>query len=279
MSPRSSRILAQTRNVVLLGIGASVVLLPYVVMLSTSLKSSAQIYAASFQLIPDTLHWAENYGRALSQVPLLRFMLNGLIVCLGILLLQIATAVPCAYALAKLNFKGRETLFALVLAGLLIPHQVTAIPLYVAIASSNMLDTYGALIAPFVTSVFAIFLFRQFFRGIPDDLINAARLDGLSEWSIVWRVVLPLAYPAVTAFSIFSVVAHWNDLFWPMIVVTSPDMATPPLGVLFFRDQEAGSTHGPLMAGTVVITAPLIIAFLFAQKKFIDGITLSGLKG
>lgn len=279
MSPRSARLLTQTRNLVLLGIGAGIVLLPYVVMLSTSLKSQAQIYAASFQLIPDTLHWMENYGRALSQVPLIRFMLNGLIVCLGILLLQIATAVPCAYALAKLNFKGRETLFALVLAGLLIPHQVTAIPLYVAIASSNMLDTYGALIAPFVTSVFAIFLFRQFFRGIPDDLINAARLDGLNEWAIVWRVVLPLAYPAVTAFSIFSIVAHWNDLFWPMIVVTSPDMATPPLGVLFFRDQEAGSTHGPLMAGTVIITAPLILAFLFAQKKFIDGITLSGLKG
>jgi len=279
MSARRTRFLVQARNMTLLAIGAAIVLLPYVVMLSTSLKSQAQIFAADFTLIPDKLHWMENFGRALTQVPLIRFMVNGIVVCGGILLLQILTAVPCAYALAKLNFRGKELLFALVLAGLLIPHQVTAIPLYVAIASSNMLDTYGALIAPFATSVFAIFLFRQFFRGIPDDLINAARLDGLTEWSIVWRIVLPLAYPAITAFSVFSVVAHWNDLFWPMIVVTSPDMATPPLGVLFFRDQEAGSTHGPLMAGTVIITMPLIIAFLFAQKKFIDGITLSGLKG
>jgi multiple sugar transport system permease protein len=279
MNARTSRILAQARDVLLLSVGAAVILLPYLVMVSMSLKSPDQIYAGAFQFIPDTLHWRENFVRALTQVPLMRFMFNGLVMCGGILLLQLLTAVPCAYALAKLRFRGRETLFALILGGLLIPYQVTAIPLYVGVASAGLLNTYSALIAPFATSVFAVFLFRQFFRGIPDDLIHAARLDGLSEWSIVWRMVLPLAYPAVTAFAVFSFVAHWNDLFWPMVVVTAPEMATPPLGVLFFRDQESGSTHGPLMAGTVLITAPLILAFLFAQKKFIDGITLSGMKG
>lgn len=278
MSPRSARILTQTRNIVLLSIGACIILLPYVVMLSTSLKSQAQIYAASFELIPDKLHWMENYGRALSQVPLLRFMLNGLVVCVGILLLQIATAVPCAYALAKLNFKGRETLFALVLAGLLIPHQVTAIPLYVAIASSNMLDTYGALIAPFVTSVFAIFLFRQFFRSFPDDIINAARLDGMSEFEIVWRIVTPSAWPAIAAFSVFSAVAHWNDLYWPLIVISDAKLAPPPLGMMFFADAETGSNYGALTAAATILTAPLVIAFLVARRRFIDGITMTGVK-
>lgn len=279
MSKRFRERLVHGRNLILLSVGALVMLLPYFVMLSLSLKSADQIFSSNFEFIPDRLNWQENYGRALTEVPLLRFMGNGLIMCGSILLLQILTAVPIAYALAKLRFRGRETLFAIVLAGLLIPYQVTAIPTYVVIASAQQLNTYGALIAPFATSVFAVFLFRQFFRSIPDDLIHAARIDGLGEWSIVWRVVLPLAYPAVSAFSIFSFVAHWNDLFWPMVVVTQPDMATPPLGVLFFRDQESGSTHGPLMAGTVLITAPLILAFLLAQKKFIDGITLSGLKG
>lgn len=270
---------ARLGSLLILSLGAVVILLPYVVMVSMSLKSPDQIYAGPFPLIPEVMHARENFLHALTQVPLPRFMFNGLVVCIGILITQIAIAVPFAYALAKMQFRGRETLFALVLAGLLVPYQVVAIPLYVGIAYSGMLNTYAALIVPFSASVFAAFLFRQFFKSIPDDLIHAARVDGLSEWSIIWRVILPVSYPAVTAFSIFSFVAHWNDLFWPMVVVTSSDMATPPLGVMFFRDQEAGSTHGPLMAGTLLITAPLIIAFLFAQKKFIDGITLTGLKG
>ncbi|MDP1838993.1 MAG: carbohydrate ABC transporter permease [Reyranella sp.] len=273
------RQLAHLRSFTILTLGAVIMLAPYVVMLSTSLKSQEQLFAATFQLIPSPLHWKENFSRALLEVPLGRFMLNGVVVCAGILVVQVLTAVPCAYVLAKIDFRGRETLFAIVLAALLIPHQVTAIPVYVVLASGNLLDTFLALIAPFSTSAFAIFLFRQFFRGIPDDLVNAARVDGMSEWTIVWRVIMPLAYPAITAFSIFSIVAHWNDLFWPMVVVTTPEMSTPPLGVLFFRDQESGGSQGALMAGTVIITAPLILAFLFAQKKFIDGLTMTGLKG
>lgn len=278
MAARHRR-LAHLRSFIILALGAVIMTAPYVVMLSTSLKSQDQLFAATFQLIPSPLHWKENFSRAFFEVPLLRFMLNGVVVCGGILLIQILTAVPCAYVLAKIDFRGRETLFSIVLAALLIPHQVTAIPLYVLLASGNLLDTFTALIVPFSTSAFAIFLFRQFFRSIPDDLVNAARMDGMGEWTIVWRVVMPLAWPAITAFSIFSVVAHWNDLFWPMIVVTTPDMSTPPLGVLFFRDQESGSSQGALMAGTVIITAPLILAFLLAQKKFIDGLTMTGLKG
>ena len=123
-----------------------------------------------------------------------------------------------------------------------------------------------------------IFLLRQFFKTVPDDLIDAARIDGLSEVAIVWRVMLPTALPAVTAFGIFSVVAHWNDYFWPLIVINSPELLTPPLGVAQFRNQEAGTNYGVLMAAALVVITPLVIAFLLAQRRFIEGITFTGMK-
>jgi multiple sugar transport system permease protein len=141
-----------------------------------------------------------------------------------------------------------------------------------------VLDSYAALVLPFTISVFGIFLMRQFFKTVPDDLIDAARMDGISEFGIVWRVMLPTAIPAVTAFGIFSVVAHWNDYFWPLIVLNSEHLQTPPLAVAHFRNNEAGTNYGPLMAAALVIIAPLVIAFLFAQRRFIEGITLTGIK-
>jgi len=140
----------------------------------------------------------------------------------------------------------------------------------------NLRDT--GLVAPFSISVFGIFLFLQFFRALPDDLLDAARLDGMSEAGIVARVVVPNSWPAVTAFAIFSVVAHWNDLFWPLIVVTDNRVATPPLGLFTFRAAESGSDYGALMAATLIVTLPLVLAFLFAQRRFVEGITMTGLK-
>jgi multiple sugar transport system permease protein len=210
---------------------------------------------------------------------MLQLLMNGVIVCTIILIVQVLVALPCAYALAKLRFPGARTLVAAIMLGLLVPIHATALPIYVALSGAGVLNTYFALAAPFMISVFAIFLFLQFFRAMPDDLINAARLDGMSELGIVLRVIVPNAWPAITAFSIFSVVAHWNDLFWPQIVVTETAMAPPPLGLIFFRAAEAGDDYGALMAATVVVTVPLLAAFLLAQRRFIEGITLSGLKG
>jgi len=215
---------------------------------------------------------------AVHKVPLLRFALNGFIVCAGILIVQVLVAVPCAYALAKLRFPGRNALFALVLLGLCIPVQVPALPLYMALASLGLLNTYFAIMMPFFLSVFAIFLFRQFFKSYPDEIIQAARLDGMSEFEIVWRIVVPSSWPAIAAFSVFSVVAHWNDLYWPLIVINDMNLATPPLGMLFFADSETGSNYGSLTAAATVITAPLVLAFLIARRRFIEGITMTGIK-
>ncbi|KFG67886.1 carbohydrate ABC transporter permease [Microvirga sp. BSC39] len=271
--------LARALRLAILSVGALVFLAPYVWMLSTAMKPREEIFSSSLTLIPERLAVVENFSKAFTRVPMLQLLMNGVIVCTIILVVQVLVALPCAYALAKLRFPGARTLIAAIMLGLLVPIHATALPIYVALSGAGVLNTYFALAAPFMISVFAIFLFLQFFRAMPDDLINAARLDGMSELGIVLRVIVPNAWPAITAFSIFSVVAHWNDLFWPQIVVTETAMAPPPLGLIFFRAAEAGDDYGALMAATVVVTVPLLAAFLLAQRRFIEGITLTGLKG
>lgn len=272
------RLLGRAATLAVLCLGAALVLVPFVWMISLSLKPAAEIFSPDFTLLPAQIEW-RNYIKAFTEVPLHRFLLNGVIVCFGILFFQLLLAVPLAYALAVRDFKLRGLLFGLVLAGLLVPYHVTAVPLFLGLAELKLLNTYSALIIPFIASVFGIFLFRQYFAALPADLIDAARVDGLSETAIAWRIAFPNAWPAVTAFAIFSVVAHWNDLFWPLIAVSDRDLATPPRGVLYFRDEEAGSDVGPLMAAATVINAPLVLGFLLAQRRFIQGVTMSGLKG
>ncbi|MEO0624470.1 MAG: carbohydrate ABC transporter permease [Pseudomonadota bacterium] len=220
-----------------------------------------------------------NYTTAFTEAPLLRYLINGVIVTASIFLIQVVVALPAAYALAKLKFWGRDLVFGLVLFCLLIPVHAVALPLYLMLAKAGLTNTYAALVIPWTISVFGIFLMRQFFMTVPDDLIDAARVDGMSEFSIVWKVMLPTAIPALLAFAIFSVVAHWNDYFWPRIVITgNRELFTPPLGLREFRGDADGSFWGPMMASATVIVMPLIVAFLLAQRRFIEGITLSGMK-
>jgi multiple sugar transport system permease protein len=272
-------LIADAPRLVLLALLGMLVLAPYVWMISASLKPLDELFRASLALWPERFFAVENYGKVFARVPVFQYLWNGIVVCAGILAFQLLFAVPAGYALAKLRFPGRDLAFGAVMLGLLVPPHVPALPLYVAFSEVGLLNTYAALILPFTISVFAIFLFRQFFKALPDELIHAARLDGMSEAGIVWRVVLPNAWPAATAFAIFSVVAHWNDLFWPLIVVEGPSRATPALGVLFFRSDEAGDDFAALMAAAVIMTLPLVLAFLFAQRRFVEGIATTGLKG
>ncbi len=258
--------------------GAVIILAPFVWMLSTSIKPPDEVFSSELRLWPKNFYGVENYTAAFTETRLLRFIMNGLIVTASIFFFQVLVALPCAYALAKLRFLGRNALFALVMLSLLIPPQAVAIPVYLLLFKIGILDTYASLIVPWTISVFGIFLMRQFFKTVPDDLIDAARMDGISEFGIVWRVMLPTAIPALIAFGIFSVVAHWNDYFWPLIVLSSQELYTPPLGVSAFRNDEFGNAYGPLMAAATVIVAPLVIAFLFAQRHFIAGIAFTGMK-
>lgn len=280
-------------------LGALIVLLPFYVMLSYSFKAPHEIiqniggFFGAQELFRDDYciklgndaadcmvrPLSYNYTTAFAKAPLLRYLLNGVVVTLSIFIIQVIIALPCAYALAKLRFWGREAVFSLVLFCLLIPVHAIALPLYIMLAKIGLTNTYAALVVPWTISVFGIFLMRQFFMTVPDDLIDAARMDGMSEYSIIWRVMLPTAIPALMAFGIFSIVAHWNDYFWPRIVITgNRDMFTPPLGLREFKGDADGDNYGPMMATAVIIVMPLILAFLAAQRRFIEGITLSGMK-
>jgi multiple sugar transport system permease protein len=280
-------------------LGAIVVILPFYLMVSFSLKSPREINSLSGglfgaqELMTDRRCIKEghpieectmrpvvyNYTAAFNEAPLLRYLLNGVIVTLSIFIIQVLVALPCAYALAKLRFWGRDVVFGFVIFCLLIPVHAIALPLYLLLAKLGLTNTYAALVIPWTISVFGIFLMRQFFKTVPDDLIDAARMDGMSEFSIVWKVMLPTAIPALLAFAIFSVVAHWNDYYWPRIVITGDrDLMTPPLGLRMFKSDMDGNEYGPMMAAATVMVAPLVVAFLLAQRRFIEGITLSGMK-
>jgi carbohydrate ABC transporter membrane protein 2, CUT1 family (TC 3.A.1.1.-) len=235
------------KHIVLI-VGALVVILPFYLMISFSFKSPSEIQSISGgffgaqEMMTDhrclkagrsevectMLPIVYNYRAAFEEAPLLRYLLNGVIVTLSIFAIQVLIALPCAYALAKLKFWGRDVVFGLVIFCLLIPVHAIALPLYLMLAKLGLTNTFAALVIPWTISVFGIFLMRQFFKTVPDDLINAARMDGMSEFSIVWKVMLPTAIPALLAFAIFSVVAHWNDYYWPRIVITGDrDLMTP----------------------------------------------------
>ncbi|MEM0934395.1 MAG: carbohydrate ABC transporter permease [Pseudomonadota bacterium] len=261
----------------LLSLGAAMVLLPFVWMVSVSLKPHAEIFTTDVRLLPRSFT-LQNYWHALTETAIPRYLMNGAIVTGGILALQLLVTVPCAYALAHRTFPGRQVLFGSVVAALLVPFHVTAIPIFLGLAWVGWLNTYTALILPFIATAFGLFLLRQAFAQIPGELVDAARVDGMSEMGIAWRIAFPLGLPTVIAFSIFSVTAHWNDLFWPLIATTDSALATPPRGILFFRDEESGDDVGPLMAGATLITAPLILGFLLAQKRFTQGLASTGLK-
>ncbi len=269
---------AIARHALLLATGA-LLLVPFVWMASLSLKPPGEIFRTPFSLLPDQWYAIENYGKALTAAPLPRYMAERYRRMRGdphAADRRLRSRAPMRSPSS--NSRAATCSSASFSSALLLPHQVLALPLFILGYGLGILDSYAALILPFVVSPFGIFLFRQFFRSIPDEVVHAARLDGLSEFAIVWRIMLPMAMPAVIAFSIFSVVAHWNDLFWPLIAVKSPDLMPPALGVVVFRGAEAGTDYGPLMAGAVLVVLPLLLAFAAAQRWFIEGLTSASLK-
>lgn len=254
-----------------------VALFPFALMAGTSLKPIEEIFESGRLLPrhPTFGTYAEVFGHSL----LVRYLLNGLIVTVGVLAGQLLVNIPAAYAFGKLSFPGREALFSLVLAALVFPRYIAAVPNFLFLSRLRMIDTYAALILPFIGSPLGVFLLRQFFRQVPWEYFDAARLDGCSLSQMLRHVLLPLIRPALGAFAIFSVVSHWNDFFWPLVVINTSKMLTPPAGIVYFADVEAGTRWNIVMAASVVIIAPLLAAFIAARRQFISSLTTTTLKG
>jgi multiple sugar transport system permease protein len=254
--------------------GAALMVLPFVFALWIATRAPDEIFAVSAPLLPHDWSVLRNLDVALHASPLLRLLRNGVMPGALILVCQITVMVPCAYALAKLDFPGRDKLFVLVLIALVIPPPVLAIPHFLMVSKLGLLDSYAGLAFPWIISAFGIFLLRQFFARVPGEIIEAARLDGLREEEILLQIMVPMAWPAIGAFAIYSFVHHWNDLFWPSIIIKSERMATPPYGIMLFQSEDAGSDFGALMAGAVLISLPMIVAFLLARRTFLSAMTL-----
>ncbi len=251
------------------------VLLPFLVMLLVSLMPKEVILSHAFDWQLASL---QNYQEVFRAVPFGRFYWNSLFVAATTTTIQILTASLAAFAFARLRFKGRETLFVLYLATLMIPFQVTMIPNFIIVRYLSWYNTYQALILPTAFSAFSTFLMRQYFMGIPLDLDEAARMDGASSWRIWGQIILPLAGPVVATLAIFNFQASWNDFLWPLIITNSETMRTIPVGLSSFQGQYNTEWH-LLMAGSVVALLPVLVIYVIGQKWFVQGITLSGLGG
>jgi len=260
----------------LMVIVAFIMLVPFFWMFSTSLKSLGEVFEYPPKWIPSQPRW-ENYARVWSVVPFGRYLLNSVIVSGSITLLHLLVASLSTFAFARLNFPGRDKLFLLYLATLMVPGQVTMIPNFILIKLLRLTDTYTGLILPNVFTAFGVFLLRQFFMTIPKDYEDAARIDGASRFYIYSRIILPLSVPALSTLAVFTFVFQWNNLLWPLVVVSKDSMKTITIGLASFQGMY-GTTWNLLMAAAVMGILPSIVAFLIGQRFLIKGITLTGLK-
>ncbi len=258
-------------------VGAAAMLFPFVWMISTSLKPDGALLVTPPQLIPDPMA-PENYVRISEAFPLWRFAFNSIVVAAVSTVLQVATSAMAAYAFARLTFRGRDLLFLLYLTTLMVPIQVTIVPLFVEMRVLGLINSYPGLILPTIASAFGTFLLRQAFLGLPHELEEAAFIDGASHLTVFRRIVLPLAAPTLATFAVFAFMASWNSFLWPLVVVNSQDLMTLPVGLSSLQGQFT-TEWNLLMAGATVSVIPILVVYLVAQKQVIRGMTLSGLKG
>lgn len=258
-------------------VGALVMVFPFAWMVSTSLTADAQLFVTPPQLIPDPAQ-PENYARVADAFPIGRFALNSAVVAVVTTLLQLITSAMGAYAFARIRFPGREALFIVYLATLMVPMQVIVVPLFIEMRLIGQVNSYGGLILPGIASAFGTFLLRQYFLSLPLELEEAAWMDGASRWTVFSRIVLPLSGPALATFGIFAFMASWNAFLWPLLVVSDTELMTLPVGLSNLHGRYV-TEWNLVMAGATLSVIPIVIVYLAAQRYVVRGIALSGLKG
>jgi len=263
-------------------VGAVVMMAPLAFLISSSLKTETQVFQVPFQLIPNPVRWL-NYLEALTQKPFFLYFKNTMIIVIFNQIAVLLTSSLVGYGFARINFPGRDFWFAVVVATMMLPYFVTMVPQFILFSRLGWMDTYLPLIVPyfFGGGAFNVFLFRQFFRTIPEELADAARIDGCSELGIYWRIFLPVSTPVLITVSIFTFLFSWNDFIGPLLYVNSPEKFTIALGLATYRSMMGvGRTRWDLlMASSVAMTAPIVILFFVLQRYFIKGVVMSGIKG
>jgi multiple sugar transport system permease protein len=257
--------------------GAALMMLPFIWMITSSIKAPHEMTLRTIQWLPEVPQW-QNYKIAWEAAPFDIYFRNSFLIAITVMFIEVIFSSLAAYAFAKLRFFGKNVLFVLFLGTMMIPGEVMLIPNYITMVNFGWVDTYYALIIPWTVSVFSIFLLRQFFLSIPHELFEAAVLDGCGKLKYLITVMLPLSKPALVTVMLFKFIGSWNSFLWVLIMTNTPSMRTIPVGLTYFVS-DVGSYYNYLMAASTFAMAPILILFLLLQKQFIQGIARTGLKG
>ena len=277
MSKTITQKLARFATYTILVLGAAFILLPFVWMISTSLKPDNEVLLMPPKWIPSALQW-KNYVDAFKAVPFFTYLKNSIVVTVAITSCELITTILAAFAFAQLEFKGKNLLFMLLVATMMVPGEILTIPNFVTLARLGWIDSYKAMVAPWATSVFSIFLLRQQFASIPQSYYKAARMDGCSDLRYLFTVMVPMSRPTIVSVALLKIINSWNSYLWPLISTNSREMRTLPVGLAYFST-EAGTDYNTLMAFSLMIITPTILVYLFTQKYIIQGVSKTGLKG
>ncbi|MEK3720666.1 carbohydrate ABC transporter permease [Paenibacillus sp. FSL H8-0034] len=254
-----------------------VFIVPFLWMISTSLQTFEETMTFPPTIIPAMPQWV-NFVDAMKAGPFLTYGINSVIITVSIIVIQLAVMIPAAYSFAKYKFAGKNILFGMVLLAFMVPGQVTFIPIYLMMADWGIGKTLLPQIIPFMSSAFGIFLMRQYFMQIPQEIIEAAKLDNASEFKIVWNIMIPMSKSALATIALFSFVSHWNDYFWPLIMTDSASIRPLTIGIAMLRMTEGISNWNIIMAGNVVLVVPILIVYLFCYKQIVKAFVYSGIK-
>lgn len=257
--------------------GALTMLLPFFWMISTSIKTAGQAVAMPPVWIPDVFKFS-NYEKALNMAPFGRYFLNSVFVTLISTTGELITTILAAFAFSRLEFYGKNVLFLLLISTMMVPGELLTIPNFVTLSKWGLINTYPSLFLPFLANVFSIYILKEAFEAIPDEIYYAAKVDGSSDWRYLWTVMVPLAKSSIVSIAILGIVGSWNSFMWPLIVTTEQSMRTLPVGLQAFTT-EAGTQYELLMAASTIVIIPMIIVYLFLQKNIIEGLASGGSKG
>jgi multiple sugar transport system permease protein len=274
---RPRRRMLQLPLSLVLTIGALLMVFPFLWMVLGTFKSNAEILEIPPTFLPH--QWTlENFQWIFDRLPIAYLFFNTVFVTATVTVVVLFTSALAGYVFAKFHYWGRDLLFLVVLSTMMIPVEVTLIPLYLEVQALKLLDSYGALIVPFVASPFGIFLMRQFMHSIPNDYLDAARIDGLSEFGIFLRIILPLTGPALSALAIMTIIGQWDSLLWPIIVINSTQYKTLAMGLSSVAAEYGRTLYGVTLAGASISVLPILTAFILLQRRFISGMVMSGIK-
>lgn len=277
VSRRTIRLISEIFRQVMLLTGAILISAPALYMLSASFMTSSEIFSPQFRLLPSQLNW-NNYIEVFDRFNFMRYLSNSILVTSAVVLLNLLFSPMVGYSLAKFNYPGKNILLLFILATIMVPFTAILIPLFLIVRNLGWVNTYQGLIIPFALSAFGVFLMRQFMLSVPDDYIDAGRIDGASEFRIYFQIVLPLVQPALITLAIIIFVAIWDELLWMLVVTVGDALRTLPIGLAKFREQYQ-TRYELMMAGSVIAAAPVVLMFLALQRRFLQGMAgLSGLK-